>query len=213
LGAAAAERSGAFFMRDVPYLCLAVQHAKEKETSMGSRAYEVKNVETFGGMEWPGFSVNLYRNDKYVAVVSNDGDGGGCFFQWMDMEEPREEVEVTSHGAEKTIILCTPEEAIFVRHVRNHLEGNESIAPEDRFVCRLVNAYVENKKLRSLCRTKTVWRYKGVVKRWFLADAEFSPAMKKLMLCRHGDLIEFANERFPRDQINSSGLGAGADSG
>lgn len=56
------------------------KHTTTKEITM----YTVKNVKTFRGHDGNGFNATLYENGKRVALVDDDGWGGGYNYQWLD---------------------------------------------------------------------------------------------------------------------------------
>lgn len=50
-------------------------------------SYTVKNVKTFRGKERDGFNTDLYRDDKKVAFVINDGSGGRFAYRFVNEKE------------------------------------------------------------------------------------------------------------------------------
>jgi len=165
--------------------------------------YSVKNVKSFRGREGHGFNSTLYRDNKRVAYVDDDANGGECNYHWLDAKEPRVEVETTNWSGKSVIRKCTPEEAKFLNHIKGMIytcqfTGDEHPMTEDIFVCELVEAYEEIKQYKRWCRKQTCFRLKGDKEgAWRTVNAPYDARVKAWVEKKYGDKVEeILNERF-----------------
>lgn len=125
-----------------------------------------KSVGVYSGVAW---SCDLYLDGVKAAHVSNRGDGGMTRFDWYKNE------------------LQTP----FQQYVKT-----TSHEDEESLVCHLCDKLDEQKRLKRLCKNKTVVKMKknkdGEYSIW---NTPFSPQVKDKLKQVHGDqIIEFVNE-------------------
>ena len=125
--------------------------------------YAVKNVKNFEGHEGYGFNATLYRDGKRVAKVRDMASGGAYEWEWIDRESAKVKVETVDYNQEGTTYKGTPEEALFHAHVltlpkelNKFADGRMDFVDPDCFVGNLIDEYESKKRLRSLCRKKTV---------------------------------------------------------
>lgn len=147
-----------------------------------NHGYSVKNFKTFMGMDMTGFNFSMYKDNKKVADVTNDGGGGET------------EVGFLSDAVEtdfNNMLKLLPE--YYCDISKRNCKFNE----ED-FVNELAAQYEEDKKLKRLCKTKTLFITADcgqnecrTVKHVFNAN------VKKFIQNKYKkDLIEIINERF-----------------
>lgn len=162
--------------------------------------YEVKGVKDFIGMEGHGFNATLYRDGKKVCFIIDDADGGDYHYQWYDLEEPREEIEIIGHDLNKCKFRATKEEAIFLKYLQtlpyelNEFDQKMYPVEDDGFIAGLVERY----ELAKLCKKKTLFVLKGSdgKNREYEMKTPFTPAVKEHLVKKYGkDLVEILNER------------------
>ena len=75
--------------------------------------YQVKAVKTFYGHDGHGWECKLFRDGKRVALVVEDGYGGGLQFHWDDQSPdiPRVECRNRNYDGNFNTFKGTPEEA------------------------------------------------------------------------------------------------------
>ncbi len=120
------------------------------------KMYQVKAVKTFYGHDGHGWECKLYRDGKAVAIVVEDGYGGGLHFHWNDHDIPR--VECRNRNYDDTINTYegTPEEARLEAHV---LEQPQQDDPDgkmyinaDIFVDDMVTTCLYTKDVKKLLK-------------------------------------------------------------
>lgn len=75
------------------------------------RNYSVKAVKTFHGHDGNGWECKLYRDGKSIALVVEDGWGGGLQFHWEDEGEARVECQRRAYDDSLITYKATPEQA------------------------------------------------------------------------------------------------------
>ena len=73
--------------------------------------YSVKAVKTFHGHDGKGWECKLYRDGKSIALVVEDGWGGGLQFHWNDHGETRVECRKRNYDDSLITYKATPEQA------------------------------------------------------------------------------------------------------
>ena len=142
--------------------------------------YTVKNVKTFIGMEGQGFNATLYRDGKKVAFVIDDACGG-CYN--YDFVNPQEEKDYFA--------FCKAQPSI-------EFQGTILTMDGDIFISELVSQHQQDKKLRSLCKTKTVVLMKDDHAGSFTVFAvKFTDEFKAVVEKKYGEqVVEFVNQRY-----------------
>lgn len=161
-------------------------------------SYSVKNVKTFRGMEGYGFNATLYRDNKRVAHVDDEGNGGCYRYHWFDYEKPRVEVTYKTYDGKDWTRKATPEEAKFIEYLKSEGKDGE-IEFEDCFVGELVDDYENNKRFKRYCKKETVFRLYGDDEgAWRTLKVPYSdPRAEKYLKDKYGDKIEeIMNKRF-----------------
>lgn len=82
-----------------------------------SNGYQVKAVKTFHGHDGIGYEAKLYNPEgKKVALVVEDGYGGGLNYYWEDDAAPKVECKSVDYNDKPTTFKGTPFEAAFHAH-------------------------------------------------------------------------------------------------
>jgi hypothetical protein len=112
--------------------------------------YEVKNVKEFLGNEGMGFNCTLYKDGVKIAHVRDDAWGGMYDFDFYDRVNHNElEAELDAHCA--TLPLNV-----------NEFDGHEYPVDADQFVGKLVSDFVHNRKMKRICKKKTIVVHDGL---------------------------------------------------
>jgi hypothetical protein len=153
----------------------------EQAISSVKKDYQIKNVKSFMGMDFPGYNLSLYKGKTKIAEVINDGSGGMTEFRYTNQEVKKEF---------ETMLKSLPE--------YDDDFGEKSVIDEEVFVYILLNEYEIEKKLKRECKKKTLYRLKGdATDQYRFVKFEFTPKVKEYLIKKYGDnLIEIANERF-----------------
>ena len=121
---------------------------------------KVKNVKSFVGMEGLGFNATLYLNDKRVAFVIDEGNGGEFHYQW-EGKTPEQRRE--NSNAVTAVIEALPPEKI----AEDAEEWEKSLYPNgfrkieiDEHVAGLVEDYENTKKLDRQKKTAVPFKTK-----------------------------------------------------
>jgi len=140
--------------------------------------YEIRSVRTFMGHEGHGFNAVLLRKGRKIADVHDMADGG-CYSYYFKDEKERE---------------------LFFGHARKQAAVN-SIEPWDTLVAEMVDAHLADRKLRKMCRNRTVFRLQGDEEgRYRTLDAGYSAEVAGTLRRRHaGRGLEIINERYMQE--------------
>jgi hypothetical protein len=158
--------------------------------------YAIKNVKTFRGRDGHGFNASLYKGNKRVATVDDPARGSDYDWHWLDYKKPRVKITVKSHKGDNSERSVTPEEKIFVEHVR--ITTDELLEPEDCFVGALVDEYETRKYWKSKCRGKTIFTLKEDSENSYRTlNMEYGQKAKLWLKDKYGVKVkEIINERF-----------------
>lgn len=102
--------------------------------------YSVSGVKTFMGMEGHGFNANLHEDGKKVAFVIDDANGGCYNWRWLD-NSAKERLDAYLKADPKW--------------------SKETFEVADQFIGSLLDDYESDKKLKALCKRKTVVHVKS----------------------------------------------------
>lgn len=167
--------------------------------------YTLRGIKEFQGMEEEGLSASLYRDDKQVAQVLNDGWGGGYYIEWLDFNAPKTNISVTDDKGNPYTFLGTPEEKIFYEHLETLPKTTIIGVPyklkvtPNIFLDQLLEEYETEQRLRRWCKNKTVCVTTSCAEGEFLIlDVPFCLETKQTLLKTRNDIVEFVNERFAR---------------
>jgi hypothetical protein len=164
--------------------------------------YTIKNVKSFQGREGHGYSCDLYRDGKKVATVTDTANGGSVDFYWLDTgKAPRVPITCHNYRDELHTYNGTPEEKQFVEHA----DGQTYVSPitnkterkdSDIFMSELVDAFENKKRLKRLCKTKTVFALKSQKGEYYTFNRAYNPQLADMIRAKYGeDLAEIVNER------------------
>lgn len=142
--------------------------------------YEVKGVKSFIGLEGYGFNATLYRDGKKVAFVIDDANGGCYNFDFVSNEAENEF---------NAYIKTLPE---------IEFQGSKLTVDSDIFVGELVEQYETGKKLKSWCKTKTVFILKSDKAGEYRTVLHvYTDAVRKFLESKYkDDLLEVVNLRY-----------------
>ena len=172
---------------------------------MDAHGWTAKNIKTFQGREGRGFNATLYRVGKAVAFVMDDASGGEVRIDWKDRDVPRVEVKIIGSAGTTHSFQGTPEEKLLYEFaITQFWPADPSIGLKeplrmsvDGVVGEIVEDVLEQRRLKKLCKTKTVFRLKNDEDRncvW-QTKAQFTPKIKAWLVQTHGDnLAEIVNE-------------------
>ncbi len=142
--------------------------------------YTVTKVRSFRGRDGYGFNTDLMKDGIKIAFVIDEGCGGCLHYEWADLME-KDALNKHIKTLPKVKSPC-----------------GEMTVDIDLFVSRLVDVYEAEKKLKRLCKTKTLFRLKTDNEGTYRVIARrFDAAVKEFLLKKYGDnLGEIANERW-----------------
>jgi hypothetical protein len=145
----------------------------------------LKGLKTWTGREGPGYSFTLLINGRAAAVVRCEGDGGDTWFDW-DRSWPEGKA---IWGAILTACPLAPPDPPFPE-----MEMSSAL-----LAAELADQYETLKKLKRLCKTKTVFGLKSEPGQWSSLPLPYNQAVKHELIQHHGDdLDEIFNERFSK---------------
>ncbi len=135
----------------------------------------VKNSKMCQGRDGVAWSCDLYEDGRKVATATNAGTGGNTTFWWTDPARDRARLEAYA----KTV---------------PHPPGYEELEMDlETLVAHLADEYQTAKRLRRLCKTKTVYRTATTpADKWHVLGAPFTPALREALVARGATV--FANE-------------------
>lgn len=138
---------------------------------------QIKHMKIFIGREGYGFNASLYVDGKKVAFIMDDANGGPFHYDVFD--------KVVFAELESYVKTLPPIVS----------EWGELEMDMDLFINEAVQKVEEEKKLKNLCRTKTVFSYdNGLTK--YTAKVKFSPFVKESLETKYGKDVIIYNERF-----------------
>ena len=153
--------------------------------------YEVKAVKSFRGREGYGFNANLYHNGKKVCFVMDSGNGGCYRYEWTNRDVERVSIKHPDSGYDYKV---TPEEKILKDHVEALPEfecyGGMMKHDSDTFISNLIDSYEYKKKLKSRCRTKTLFTLPDCGENeCYTIKAKFCEKIKTFIMSKHPEAV------------------------
>ena len=144
--------------------------------------YEVKSVKTFMGTEGYGYNCNLYRDGKKVAEVIDTADGGAVNFYW----EAKGEAEAFHQYA------------ISLPMIDMSKWGMANVPQDiDTAIGGLVDEYENTKRLKRLCSTNWVYKFKNQKTDEITCFKKNHPDIRKVIEMKYeGQIVECINDRF-----------------
>jgi hypothetical protein len=156
--------------------------------------YQVKAVKTFYGHDGHGWECKLYRDGKAVAIVVEDGYGGGLHFHWNDQlpDIPRVECRNRNYDGNINTYKGTPEEARLEAHVLEQPPVDDPYADDgkmyinaDIFVDDMVTTCLYTKDVKKLLKKLVFVKADGEI-RYYKED---NPQTRALVTKRDPDAI------------------------
>jgi hypothetical protein len=145
------------------------------------KMYTVKGFKTGPSREFGpngAYSFTIMRGKIKVAEVFEEGNGGEVDVHFYNKEE---EKDFRKYAIEN----CKP------------IEGFEHLEPDlFGYIAQMAGEYEEEKRLKRICKTKTVVKLKGAKDGDYLVfKAPYSIAVKNIIVKKH-DVEQFINERY-----------------
>lgn len=143
----------------------------------------VKNSKSMNGRDGIAWSCDLYIDGVKAAYVYDGGFGGMVDFDWYNRD-----LEKKFNAYVDALPLDMSDPDIFPEGMKT--DGGTLVAG-------LCDELEMEKKLKRLCKTKTVVRMKDDGENFSTFKVLFSADVKAKILQKHGDnVVEFVNERF-----------------
>lgn len=118
-----------------------------------SHVYSLKGVKTFRGMDGQGLNATLYRGEKKVAFVLDEGCGGEMRFEFMDRmhgKSAEEDMWDAFIAAEKAKRDDTKKDEFGLTEA-GYFDGAH-------WVNKKVDDLLNDKRFRKMCKTKTLFQ-------------------------------------------------------
>jgi hypothetical protein len=118
-----------------------------------SHEYTIKGVKTFRGMDGQGLNATLYRGDKKVALILDEGCGGEMSFDFLDFMhgKSKEEDLFEIFIAEQKLKADDTKKDEFGHTERFYFDGAH-------WVNTSIDDMMYQKSLRRACKTKTLFQ-------------------------------------------------------
>ena len=167
--------------------------------------YSVKNVKTWNSREWGpngAYSCTLYRDNKRVAKVTDWGDGAPPIYEWFDKGD-KVTATIKNYQGNDFERVFTKEEKRYYDFLQTQTyycdyQEKDVAWSEDGYPCHLVGEFEEERRMKRLCKNKTVIRCKENAEgEFYTFKTPFSNKMKQALQAKYGDnIVEFVNERY-----------------
>jgi len=143
--------------------------------------FSLRAVKTFNGMEGAGFNATLLLNGKAVAEATDSGDGGMVWFRWSN-QEAKERFGLLAGSFTWTLQDRT---------------GTYDIG---MLVSAMVDDYLNEKRLKRLCQTKTLYKLDGdAEEEWRVIKVKYNDEVMAYLKNRFGSgLVAVANLRWAK---------------
>lgn len=155
---------------------------------MNNETYTLKGIKTFNGREGDGYEASLYLGKKKVAWAFNGGDGGCDDYRFVSKEDEKAFSDFCEKWYQTS--RAKPEFEKLVGHTgTDHTHYDRALAME-LWVAEFIADREEEKLLKRLSRTKTLFRLKGdPVGEWRSCNTVDPRAIPEIQK-KHGDQIE-----------------------
>jgi len=153
-------------------------------------------IKKFGSMRTPdggGYSFDLYIDGAKAAFVCQEGNGGCTMVQWYDRVHGKSALEdkFAAH------VAALPPEVIpetAEQWEKDLYPGGTRAIDTDTFLAGLADDYENARRIKRLCRTKTLYRLPNDKPGTFWEVRKpFSPDLKARLLAKHPQAV-FVNE-------------------
>lgn len=150
--------------------------------------FTLKRFQSFRSHDGGGFNFDLYIDGKKAAEVSDEGHGGGLLVRW---EKGDFEKQFEAHVA---ALPPEPLAADAAKWEHELYPSGFSTMDGDTYLCSLVDAYENNKRLARHCKNKTVFRIPSDAKgNYRTLSVPFNEASKAKVLAKYPEAT-FLNE-------------------
>lgn len=152
-----------------------------------TNGYNVKGIKSFEGIEGLGFNATLYKDNKKIAFVIDEGCGGEPIFHFFERNG-----EYRGDKDEKEL------RAYVATLPRVKFDDHELTMDIGWFVTELVNQYEVDKKYKVKCKNHTCFKLQGDSEEQFWSvNRPYSPKVKEYLKKKYSDkLVEIINERY-----------------
>ena len=151
--------------------------------------YKITKFRTFRGHDGQGFNATLSHNGKPVALVDDDGYGGGLAFDWLDHKNGREDYTVLDHMGETVTHRMTAEEYAFFEAYKDLtyvFEYNNSVNRHSADT--IIGALIEEYELSKKAKKKTLYKLKGQ-EGWYSANIPYDSRVEQYLVKKFGDRL------------------------
>ena len=153
--------------------------------------FELKKYHKNMGHEGEGFACELWMDGALAAHVIDEGSGGSPLYQWADREMAR---KVLDH------VKTLPEKVYPAAH--GMVEFSRP-ADQESFIWDLVEAYLDDKRVRRAAKTKLLFKLKsdaGTDVAYRTLKAPYSEQAAEFVRKKYGDdLLEIINETLAKE--------------
>ena len=110
--------------------------------------FDIKKFKSFQGHEGMGFNLELWVDGVKACFVIDDANGGEAHYRWLDRGIM---ARVKAHVDALPIVpsVTEDEKSLWPQGRKQDMDG---------FVDCLINEFAHDRRLRRLCKTKTVFR-------------------------------------------------------
>ena len=163
----------------------------------------VKGVKTFQGMEGQGFNAKVFLDGKEVAFAIDEGCGGSLLVYWKDnigdfRPNPHGIGETAKSEIAAIAAAAPPEDCGFCDECKAGAPCSSPLQKDaDWLISDAVEDFLEERKLKSLCKKQTVIRLPEHKKNGtcLIYKAPYTPAIRERVLREHPS-AEIVNERY-----------------
>lgn len=149
--------------------------------------WKVKNVKAWNTVDGGGFTCSLYFGDKKVASVTDTGNGGPFGYHWDDKLYAN---MLNKHAASLPEVTTEWDDP-------NNKEKFSFQPGRDYVVGKLIDEFETKRKLRKLCRNKTMYRMPSDDENsWVIFDFPYGEGIRKHIRKTAGEDAIIANELF-----------------
>lgn len=155
---------------------------------------QLKNLETAGGEETLRFRASLYFANKKVAIVSNDGTGGGHRY---DFPKHGDHGAFSSYVKTFHTLTLEPKNPLHF-FLLNYIKAMLDVCPKfnqtninnDMVIDGLIKVF----QLRKECKRKTLFRLPEA-ENWLVVSSPFDETLKQWLIKEYGETVIILNEQ------------------
>lgn len=149
--------------------------------------YHLKGLKTFNGMEGGGYECNIYRDKVKVGTAMNEGSGGDDHFHFTSREEETAFQDAagkwyeTSRSKTEWESWCKENSMSLDVRPQHKMES---------WVSETMSGMEEQKRLKRLSKTKTLFRLKGDEAGVWRTIGEVGQRVVDHIVKKHGENVE-----------------------